>query len=411
MGNPYKIKRHNHIYRRSAGSVLLRVLLGLGAVLVLFYLGWVLYGPVSAFIAAQQERPPVTVGESNPPPEETSGEAQPAAPEQQPTPESPAEPAAFGWVDGAPVQGAQLAPATLADPNALSAALESLRQQGCNAVVLELKSNDGTVNYQIQYREELDSQYRSPSAYDLGVVSQQIRQAGMTPVAVIHAFRDHLYPQADKSAATLYQGQSYLWLDNSLDQGGKTWMNPFSASAQQYLQKIVDDALAAGIEQIVLDSVQFPEGYSLDLIDYQENASADKLQFLTQYVQQMRDYAAGQGASLTVRLPATALLGGSTAPYFGVPTAMAAQDAVIDLRPQSFGESFSTSLVTIPTPLADLYNTVRTASAAIRTQLPESRITAVIQGTGQSWEQVQQQIAGLAESGIESYLLDGVPAA
>ena len=51
MGRPYKIKRHKRIYRRSAGSIVLRVVVIVAAIAVLFGLGWALYAPVSEWIA------------------------------------------------------------------------------------------------------------------------------------------------------------------------------------------------------------------------------------------------------------------------------------------------------------------------------------------------------------------------
>ena len=54
MGKPYKIKHHKRIYRRSAGSIILRVLVIVAAVAVLFGLGWALYAPVSSWIGQRQ---------------------------------------------------------------------------------------------------------------------------------------------------------------------------------------------------------------------------------------------------------------------------------------------------------------------------------------------------------------------
>lgn len=42
-----------------------------------------------------------------------------------------------------------------------------------------------------------------------------------------------------------------------------------------------------GSQMIVLQDVQFPEGYSLDMIDYFEHAEDDKHAFLQQFVAQM----------------------------------------------------------------------------------------------------------------------------
>ena len=57
MARPYKIKRHKRIYRRSAGSILARAAAIISAVVVLFGLGWALYGPVSDCISQKQNGP------------------------------------------------------------------------------------------------------------------------------------------------------------------------------------------------------------------------------------------------------------------------------------------------------------------------------------------------------------------
>ena len=55
MGDPYKIKFHKRIYRRSLGNTVLRVLLIALAAAGLFGLGWVLYEPVMGLFADAPE--------------------------------------------------------------------------------------------------------------------------------------------------------------------------------------------------------------------------------------------------------------------------------------------------------------------------------------------------------------------
>lgn len=404
MGNPYKIKRHNRIYRKSAKGVIMRVLVVGIAVAFLFGVGWLLYSPVTQFINDQRSRkaPDSTMGQSE------EGEQTPPLEQTEP----PAETAPAADKVTEEIRATAFLPeATVADRAAFGAALEALKGQGYDSVMVGLKLIDGTVTYPISYKPDLDSRYTAANAVDLKETADLITAAGFKPVASVYAFRDHLYPLADKTAATKYSGSEMLWVDNDPQQGGKPWMNPFSESAQAYLQKIIDDAIAAGFEKIVLQAVQFPEGYSLNLIEYGENAGADKQQFLKQYLAGLTEYGKGKGASLSAVLPAGSMLGGDSAPYFGDTALLAGEAVVVDMRPSSFGAGLETDQVSIPTPAADPYNTVKTAAAAIKAKLPNAEITGMIQGTGMTRDQVADQVKGLAESGITSYVVEYPPVA
>ena len=91
MARPYKIKRHKRIYRRSAGSILARAAAIIAAVVVLFGLGWALYGPVSDWISQKQNGPTeqqeMVPGVSEP-------AAQPQQQEAAPPADEPEEPSA-----------------------------------------------------------------------------------------------------------------------------------------------------------------------------------------------------------------------------------------------------------------------------------------------------------------------------
>lgn len=399
MAKPYKIKRHKRIYRRSFGSILLRICIFLAAIGVLFCLGWGLYGPVSDWLEQRQNAPSeddVTIGSSQPEAQEPSDEQpaeQPAASEEETTSQASSTKTAY-----LPIE-------TVLDSQLFTAAIENAKDAGYDSIMFDLKTDDGTVIYPISYDASTDAAVTSSTTIDLTSAVSQIKEAGLTPVASIHTFRDHLYPSANKAAATHYMDSDYLWVDDDPNNGGKAWLNPFSQEAQSYIQKIVDDACSAGFEMIILQDVQFPEGYSLDMIDYGDHASDDKNQFLQQYAAQMADYAAQKGVELSCMLPASSMLGGNTAMYFGDTTGMAGESAAVDLRLSVFGSGLETDQVSIPNPTADPYNTVKTASAAIRQKLPDCRLIAVVDGEGLTADEVSSRIQGAQESGIERYIV------
>lgn len=399
MARPYKIKRHKRIYRRSAGSILARVAAIVTAVAVLFGLGWALYGPVSDWISQKQKEPTQQ--------QEMVPGASASEPAAQPQQQEPAPPAAE------PEQPSELTSSktaylnnqTVADPQAFSQALQQAVEQGYDSILFDLKSQDGTVHYTIDYNEPVNARVTAEHPIDLQQTAQQILDAGLMPVASIYTFHDNIYPLADNSASTYYMDSDVLWVDDAPDKGGKPWIDPFTQSGQDYIRHIIDDAIEAGFQKIILQEVQFPEGYSLDMIDYGTHASDDKHAFLAQYIEQMTAYAAQQGVELSAMFPSSRLLGANTAMYFGDPAALVGERAVADLRIQSFGSGFTTEAVSIPNPADNPENTLQTASAALVQKMGNCQLTAVIDGEGLTQEQLNARIRLLEQNGISACIV------
>lgn len=399
MARPYKIKRHKRIYRRSAGSILARVAAIVAAVAVLFGLGWALYGPVSDWISQKQKEPTQQ--------QEMVPGASASEPAAQPQQQEPAPPAAE------PEQPSELTSSktaylnnqTVADPQAFSQALQQAVEQGYDSILFDLKSQDGTVHYTIDYNEPVNARVTAEHPIDLQQTSQQILDVGLMPVASIYTFHDNIYPLADNSASTYYMDSDVLWVDDAPDKGGKPWIDPFTQSGQDYIRHIIDDAIEAGFQKIILQEVQFPEGYSLDMIDYGTHASDDKHAFLAQYIEQMTAYAAQQGVELSAMFPSSRLLGANTAMYFGDPAALVGERAVADLRIQSFGSGFTTEAVSIPNPSDNPENTLQTASAALVQKMGDCQLTAVIDGEGLTQEQLNARIRLLEQNGISACIV------
>lgn len=396
MGKPYKIKRHKRIYRRSAGSIVLRIVIIAAAVGILFALGWALYTPVSNWIEQRQNRPQdnAVVGESQiqEPAESTDSEPE----EESNTQQSPSSVQATAYL---PIE-------TVADSSRLASSLDLLKQAGYDSVMFDLKAADGTVNYAIDYQETTDARVTSASPVDLNAVVSQIKQAGLIPVASVYTFRDHLYPSADNTAATHYKDSDFLWVDDDPQKGGKPWINPFSESGQNYIKKIVDDACAAGFEMIVLQGTQFPEGYSLDMIDYGEHANEDKNAFLKQYLQQMTEYAAQKGVDLTGFFSAANILGVDNRMYFGEAADIASQNTVVDFSLNVFGNGITTDSVSIPQPATDPYNTLKTAGAAVEQALGDRNLIAFFDAEGMTAEELS---ALQEEIGVSRCIIQNPP--
>ena len=135
---------------------------------------------------------------------------------------------------------------------------EQLAQQGVRYAVLTLKDDRGYVYYNSQV--SLASSAISSTVVDAASIAKAFQDAGVTPVAGICAFKDTLAPYADRSAAVKYGNQDITWLDSSAELGGKPWLNPNAASAQQYIADLIAEVRDLGFETVVDPESAVPRG-------------------------------------------------------------------------------------------------------------------------------------------------------
>lgn len=181
----------------------------------------------------------------------SSAAASQAASEPEPEKEKP--------LDGKAITGgswAELDVTALTDEAAIRAAARQLKQQGADYALVTLKDAAGTVYYASGVANAAQSITESPvNAANIAAI---LREEGIIPAAQLAAFTDPVSVYTDRSMGVHYDGNS-LWLDNvSAAKGGKAWMNPFAASAVQYVGDLIEEVQGMGYEQVVLTGVQFP---------------------------------------------------------------------------------------------------------------------------------------------------------
>ena len=181
----------------------------------------------------------------------SSAAASQAASELEPEEEKP--------LDGKAITGgswAELDVTTLTDEAAIRAAARQLKQQGADYALVTLKDAAGTVYYASGVAAAAQSITENP--VDAANIAAILREEGIIPAAQLAAFTDPVSVYTDRSMGVHYDGNS-LWLDNvSAAKGGKAWMNPFAASAVQYVGDLIEEVQGMGYEQVVLTGVQFP---------------------------------------------------------------------------------------------------------------------------------------------------------
>ncbi len=409
MAKDFKIKRYGYDRQHKKKQNLKKALLTLAAVAAAGLVGWFLYEPVYNFVTgfelpqlspAEPSSPSQTPGEENPPEEPSSSQL-------------PEEPGSSQ--EGLPGTMAYLPTALLADPTGLSARLEELKAQGIQGVVFDLKSPEGIVLYQSSLEIVADNLAQGAGAYDLEAAVTAIKAAGLTPVGRLWAFRDRTSTAIMYDAAVKYMDSNINWIDNSQAAGGKPWLNPNSTQAQDYILALIGEAGAKGVPAVILEGMQFPEGYSLELATYGTQGPVDKSGILADFAAKAREAGEAAGCQVWPVVSLAATTGVYEVPYGSDPAKIleAAGCGVINVQPEQFGAGVATEQLTLSNPALDPYLTVKTGLEASEEVLEgEAELAVMVQaytsttlpeGSNKAYgsQEIADQVRAAEEAGIE----------
>lgn len=391
-----KIKRYNRIYGgRSVLSKVMGVVLTVVILAGFACLGWALYEPVSQFLSGTMQIPEEE-------PQESLSESQSSVPEQLPEEKPPAV-----LLELSQVRGAYLPLSALQDPLFLSQTLDDLKAQGINAILIDGKNAQGQVLYRSANQTVAEVSAQIPGAVDLNQVTTLAKAKDMIVIARIYAFRDPICPLVNKKAAVKYQNTEMLWLDNSREYGGKSWLNPYSELAQMYIADLSLECIRSGCTAVMLDGVQFPSGYSLDLAGYGVQTKT-RQRVLSDFVQDMEELLQENGGVLLYGSSSTAMLGMESSSYESGGLVYPIQNFCPDLRPSSFTENLRPESLTAENPQAQPYETVKAVLTQLQKAGKEKSFLPLLQADGEAFsgtDYTKAQIQALKECGVSGYIL------
>lgn len=255
----YKIQNYGRIFdslqrkrkKRARNSVLFVL-----AVLVLVFLGYSISGPLTNLLSGKKTpRPSDTSSKAPVSSQMTSSDKDIALESELPSSISDYK-AAF------------LPLSTASDSTKLSEFIESIKAQGYNAAVLELKNEDGTIFYNTKNTMAADVKAVSETAItNLPEIIAKLRGENIVPIANIHAFKDKTATK-NRDAKILYEGkENWSWFDSA---NGKPWLNPYKSAAQDYIISLSCELAELGFEDIMVSSLMFPDVRNFKFADFGE---------------------------------------------------------------------------------------------------------------------------------------------
>lgn len=353
MAKKYRVKRYygkNSVSFRAKPRVLTVVfvvllLAGLG------YVGTIIYKPVYDFV--------MNLGKEPPPLVETLPE-----PDAEPEPELKPEP------EPEPEPGHEMMRAVyIKDITAIDAVISEIEGTDINAVMIDIKTPAGDVLFKT--KNEMANKWGvvSQDAVDLKALADKLKSKGLMLAAKMSMFRDPKAASAGRlDYAINYQDSGFLWLDDSPENGGRPWLNPYSIPTQEYLTGLADEAFDAGVKLLALENVQFPDNSAVYATFGKDAVAMSRAEILETTVTNLQNRAGGKGARVAVTFPVTAVTRteGEESRYGGSIIKTAGEYLLLDVSVAQFEAGFSQNGLELANAGENPANTVKAAIDYVR---------------------------------------------
>ncbi len=147
----------------------------------------------------------------------------------------------------------------LTDKNYVKDFASKIESKNGNCVIIDFKTQDGKLAY--SSLQPLAVAAKS-NLYDNNTVRDAVsifKNRDITVIAGIYCFEDNAAAEYNKNIAVKYMNTDVNFRD-ALDENGRSWLNPYSKKAQNYILGVIEELYKMDIKGFVLHSVQFPEG-------------------------------------------------------------------------------------------------------------------------------------------------------
>lgn len=181
------------------------------------------------------------------------------------------------------------------------AGAEQLYDNGTiNALVIDMKHDDGTLGYFSNTSIAL----RSGGNPDYNPISliQTLKERGIYLVARISAFKDDLVPRRIQTSSVKTES-GVIWLDRNYH----GWLNPYNSEAREYIRTICTELAEIGFDEILLSNLVFPTIGRPQLIYYGSDATRSKPDTLNTLLREIKQDLAPTDTLLSVKVEDNAL--------------------------------------------------------------------------------------------------------
>ena len=243
-------------------------------------------------------------------------------------------------VEATALRGVTLPYTALRDTAALKLTCKAAADAGNTCAVVELKTETGALHYASETDLGKAVGAQTEDALTLAALTDAfaaMREAGLTPVVRLFAFKDATAPKKLADAKITTTGHAdWTWYDGDPQNGGKPWLNPYSDAAQTYIVSLAEELYTAGAGALLLYGVCFPTQTAQAQLAVGANAALSKAEVLKQFITRVHNLR--EDAPLLLCGSVNAFLGNNTAGFDGNPRDFGSTAIVPDLRLSALGK-------------------------------------------------------------------------
>ena len=168
--------------------------------------------------------------------------------------------------------------------------IKKIERKDCNSVVIDFKTENGKLCYSSLNPHAINGKC---AVFDNNTVREALslfRKENITVAARIFCFLDNTIPVQSPSLAIKYMGTDVNWIDTAMGTEGKTWLNPCSKDAQDYLLDIIRELHGFDIDGFILEKCHYPDNGNTDSATYPgEKKFKSRNAALTTFISSVKD--------------------------------------------------------------------------------------------------------------------------
>lgn len=383
--------------RRSGGGIILAVFLILALLAVVGVL-------VRTFLIHPEPEGSQPF-ESSSQPELSEQTTQETVPESEPEP-SPALPQMPESVRGIYISG------PMAGSAAMGGLLSLIDETELNAVVIDLKTDDGYLTYQPTSGTATEIGACMPYIQNMPELVSDLKSHGIYTIARVVAFKDPVLAKA-RPELTLHDANGAAISES----GVLSWVNPYEKAVWAYLEEIALDAAELGFDEVQFDYVRFPAGSS-NQIDYgAAGAEVEKTDAIAGFLTEVTALLHEKGAYSSADVFGTIITNPADAEYVGQDFVQLAQ--IVDkICPMVYPSHYAADSFGLAVPDSQPYETVHASltyassslfgfenANCVRPWLQDFTATWVAGHITYGTEELRAQIKAVYDAGYTDWLL------
>lgn len=170
----------------------------------------------------------------------------------------------------------------MAGSSGLDAILDKIEQTEINAVVIDVKNDDGRITFAMEGAPTVNEIGASQKFIgDIDGLMQKLEDRGIYTIARVVAFRDP-YLAEQKPDWSLKNADGSLHRDNK----GLAWVNPYKQEVWDYLVEVGTQAARVGFDEIQFDYIRFATDKTMKevVFDEADTKGRSKTDIITEFI-------------------------------------------------------------------------------------------------------------------------------